>query len=265
LPKLILIRRQIILFLAVLVSFNVAFAQEGQKWKEAKSTHFVVYYKNAQDDFVDKLIEKSENYYNDIADDLGFRRYNFWLWDERAKVYICDNAKDYQAITGQPSWSSGCAKIKDKIMYTFPYAGGFFDTILPHELGHIIFREFVGFDNNAVPLWLDEGVASYQEKIKYSQAEIFLKRAIANGSFMSLEELSNFNPYFAANKELVQIFYFEAFGIVDYLIKEFGRDDFVSFCQSLRDRRDLNRALAANYPFSDIKELNQQWQRKLVK
>ena len=54
--------------------------------------------------------------YDKIADDLGFRRFDFWLWDKRAKIYIYDDVRSYQAATNQPSWSSGCAIIKDKII-----------------------------------------------------------------------------------------------------------------------------------------------------
>ena len=99
-------------------------------WSVANSRHFIVYYKNAPRDFIEQLIEKSEYYYDKIADDLGFRRYDFWLWDNRAKIYIHDDAKAYQAATNQPGWSSGCAIIKEKVIHTFPYAKGLFDTTL---------------------------------------------------------------------------------------------------------------------------------------
>lgn len=72
-------------------------------WPIEKSTHFIVYYKNAPGDFIQQLIEKSEYYYDKIADGLGFRRFDFWLWDNRAKIYIHDDAKAYQVATNQPS------------------------------------------------------------------------------------------------------------------------------------------------------------------
>ena len=53
-------------------------------------------------------------------------------------------------------------QIKKKEISTYMWQEMLFDTILPHEMGHIIFREFVGY-NKALPLWLDEGVACMQE------------------------------------------------------------------------------------------------------
>lgn len=232
-------------------------------WNITKSTHFIVHYKNAQEDFLERLIERAEDYYNEIADDLGFRRFDFWLWDKRAKIYIYDDAQEYQAATGQPSWSAGCALVNEKIIKTFPYAQGFFDTILPHEMGHIIFREFVGFYNYAVPIWLDEGVASYQENLRRAIANRIVKEAMEENSFIDLEKLSNFSPQSFRDSRLVSLFYAESLSIIDFLIKEFGSDNFVLFCQNLRDKKNLEAALRSTYPFSNIKELDRTWQRYL--
>jgi hypothetical protein len=243
--------------------FSICLAQETEGWKTQKSTHFIIYYKNAPEDFIRQLIEKSEDYYNKIADDLGFRRFDFWLWDKRAKIYIYDDAEEYQAATGQPAWSSGAALPKAKIIQSYPYAQGFLDVVLPHEMGHIIFREFVGFNNYAIPLWLEEGVACYQEKLKYLKANELIRNALDSGEFITLEALANFNPQSARDNKVVELFYAEAFSIVDFLIKEFGKDKFVIFCQKLRDKMSLEKAIAATYPTRSIQELDQAWQKYL--
>ncbi len=257
-------RKFILCLSAVLISYNSAIAADDN-WHITKSTHFIVYYKNAPENFIKELIDKSEDYYNKIASDLGFTRYNFWLWDNRAKIYIHDNAADYQAATGQPKWSAGSAMPGQKIIRTFPYAQGFFEKTLPHEMGHIIFREFVGFNNPAVPLWLDEGVASYQEKLTYSRANTFLRKALEKGVFLPLERLSDFNPHLTLADESAELFYAESFSVIDFLIKEFGKDKFVSFCQDLRDKKDLERAMASSYAFSNIRELDEAWEKYLKK
>jgi len=250
----------IVAIFSLCLSFALA---NNDGWSVEKSAHFIVYYKNAPRDFIEKIIEKSEYYYNKIADDLGFRRFDFWLWDNRAKIYIHDDAKAYQAATNQPSWSVGCAIMKEKVIHTFPYAKGFFDTTLPHEMGHIIFREFVGFDNQAVPVWLDEGVASYQENLVYSMAHKLVAEAIATNKFINLESLSKINPQLIKDDVSALLFYAEAVSIVDYLVKEFGKDNFILFRQNLRDKTDLERAISYVYPFRNIQEMDQAWQKYL--
>src|SRR3989338_7116526 len=122
-----------------------SFAFDDKGWNEEKSAHFIVYYKNAEERFVRQTIDKAEEYYKSIAENLGFTRYDFWLWDKRAKIYIYDSAEDYQAATGKPAWSGGVAFSHQKVIETYPWAQGFMQSLLPHELGHIIFREFIGF------------------------------------------------------------------------------------------------------------------------
>ncbi|MBI5145238.1 MAG: hypothetical protein HZA27_03525 [Candidatus Omnitrophica bacterium] len=256
--------KKYIFFLLILFIYcGISHAQDTEKWHIAKSTHFIVYYKNAKENFIERLINKSEEYYNEIADNLGFRRYNFWLWDNRAKIYLYDDAQDYQESSGQPLWSSGYAVVSEKTIKTFPEAVGFFETVLPHEMGHIIFREFVGFDNYSVPLWLDEGVASYQENLKHRLANRVVKDAIENGNFIGLAELAKLNPQLLTDKEAVNLFYAEAVTIVSYLVKEFGTDNFVLFCQALRDKKNLEKALSYTYPFGDIQGLDRAWQKYL--
>jgi hypothetical protein len=252
-----------ILFFLILNLSPVLASQDTAGWNIEKSTHFLVYYKNSPGYFIRELIEQSEDYYNKIADDLGFTRFNFWLWDNRAKIYIYDDQSDYQTATAQPSWSAGSAAIREKTIYTFLRAKGFFETTLPHEMGHIIFREFVGFDNPAVPLWLDEGVASYQQKTKYSLANKFLVDAVNKESFIPLDKLSGFSSTLSMDNSLAQLFYAESFSIIDFLIREFDKDKFVLFCQNLRDKKDLSRAIALSYPFSNLGELDKAWQEHL--
>jgi len=253
--------RRCILIIAIFYLWLSPLLAASDDWSIAKTTHFIIYYKNAPEGFIEQLKEKSEYYYDKIADDLGFRRFDFWLWDNRAKIYIHDDSKSYQAATNQPAWSAGCAIIREKVIHTFPYAKGFFETTLPHEMGHIIFREFVGFDNQAVPTWLDEGVASYQENLVYSRANELVANAIAENRFISLEKLSRINPHLINDDESVMLFYSEAVSIIDYLVKEFGKDNFVLFCQNLRDKADLERAISYVYPFRNIQELDQAWQK----
>ncbi len=245
--------------LAVLMNSPALCAE--RPWQEAKSTHFIINYKNAPEDFINRSIEKLEACYERITDRLGFRRYNFWLWDKRAVVYIHDDAGSFQAVTGQPSWVSGEARPQEKIIHTFTNATGFFESLLPHEMAHIIFREFVGINNRAVPVCLDEGVASYQETSRVALAAPLIREAIRTNVFIPLETLVRLNPQFMQDQSAVHLFYAESVSLVDYLIRTFGPDTFVSFCQALRDKQDLGRALASTYNFASVSALGDAWVR----
>lgn len=254
--------KKFILFLIMTsLFFGILQAQENVEWNIEKSTHFIVYYKHAQKTFVDELIVQAENYYNKIADDLGFRRFDFWLWENRAKIYIYDDMEDFHASTGFVTWSAGLAITKVKTIHTYPYAKGFFETILPHELGHIVFREFIGFDNQLVPVWLDEGVASSFEKGRAALAGKIIKPAIADDTFIPIQNLTMLNPQLMQDNQKVNLFYAESISIIHYLIKEFGKDNFIIFCQRIRDGKNLAESLRSTYNFNNLDELNISWKK----
>ncbi len=239
------------------------FAQD-QEWRIFKSTHFLVYYNAAPEDMLNRLTQRAEEYYNEITNDLGFNRFNFWTWDDRAKIYLFDSQEEYIKSTGNPDWSAGQAMAGSKVIRTFTAASGFLDNILPHELGHIIFREMVGFNNPAVPLWLEEGVATYQEKQKVSDVKTYLARQMQKGDFMALNDLQRFDLVNSKDKEKVELFYLESYSLLDYLIGEFGKDKFVLFCQNLRDYKDLTRALALAYSFGGLEDFESSWKARIL-
>ena len=249
--------------LLVLILLKTLPAQE-QRWQELRGVHFLVYYNNADDDFVNTVLERAEDYYYSITEKLGFRRYNFWLNEKRVKIYIYDDAQSYQADARQPEWAGGCVDLENKIIRTYSAAGGFINMVLPHEMGHIIFRELIGFDNFAAPLWLEEGVACYLERPENRMhAHRIIKKAIVDNEFIRLKNLSNFNPRQVGGRDKIELFYAEALGAVTYLIREYGQDNFVLFCENLRDKKDLDRAIAAVYPYKNLEEFSQKWQEYL--
>lgn len=252
----------VLLFLFLAAATSAA----EQDWKEFRSTHFIVYYKNAPDDFVRSASDKCESYYDSIASELGFNRFNFWLWDNRAKMYIYDDPESFHSASGAPSWSGGCAQASAKTIMTFYGEKGrdFLDQTLPHEMSHIIFKEMVGFNNPAIPNWLDEGVAQYQEKTKYASAIYYLKGKQSEGKLIPIYNLADGWTLRSLDENAAQLFYSEAFSIVDYLIKDFGKENFVLFCQKLRDTKDLNRSLASTYSFNNVKELDEAWQKHIL-
>ncbi|MDP2939398.1 MAG: peptidase MA family metallohydrolase [Candidatus Omnitrophota bacterium] len=247
----------IILFLlGVFLQHNLCFAKE---WNSHRSSHFLVYYKKAPEDFIDEVIETAEEYYRSITSDLGFTRFDEWSWDERAKIYIYDDLDEYVKATNQPSWSGGSASYSEKRINTYPHASGFFDTLLPHELAHIIFREFVGLRTN-LPLWLDEGVASCQEKAKRWGSAKVVKKAIADKKFIPLTELEKVSLRSSQDKDLVELFYAESANIVYFLLTEFNRYNFVDFCKALKEGKKFDEALHKGYPrFDNLEDLNRAW------
>lgn len=252
--------RKITIFILFVIFIGLpADSSVALNWSERKSAHFIVYFKDAPEDFVDNVLDAAEEYYRDITSDLGFTRYGSWAWEDRCKIYIYKDAEEYMQVTKQPEWSGGSTIYQQKIINTYPLAAGFFDTLLPHELGHIIFREFVGVRSD-VPLWLDEGVASYQEKARRWGSNKTVKSAIKNKTFIPLEELTKKVLSPSLDRETVEIFYAEAGSVVYFLISKYGKYRFVDLCRALKDGKRFEEALRTTYSrFDGVKDLNQAW------
>jgi len=228
-------------------------------WQINKSTHFIVYYQEAPQEYIDEVIAQAEGYYNTITEKLGFTRYkDFWTWQKRTKIYLFRDKKEYHRVTSQPQWSGGSSRVITREIYTYVRMDNFFNTILPHELGHIIFREFIGYGRR-LPLWVDEGVATYCEKGE-TQDGLLLTRAIAKTIFfMDLKELGGINR---ANLIMPEIFYAEAASVIEFLIKAYGREKFADFCHALKELREdqsWEAALVDVYHFNSLQEMNDAW------
>jgi len=235
------------------------------EWKEQKSRHFSIFYRNAPKEFVDTVEKSAEEYYKVVTKNLGFYRMQNWTFDRRAEIYVFDDADDYVKRSGQYAWSAGTASTRRKLIRTYPSAHGFFDSTLPHELGHIIFREFVGY-RTLIPLWFEEGVAMHQEKAKRFGADKKVKETIEKGTFIPLDKLTTMRLSNKTNRQTVELFYSEAASVFNFLIKRIGNYRFVSLCRSFKNGVNFEQALKKTYPpFRSIERLNELWIKSLGK
>ena len=251
------------LYIAVFTWFYLLCSLAGaEEWKEMKSGHFIVYYLD-DSSFAYEVSARAETYYDKIASDLGYARYdNFWQWENRAKIYIYRESAEYHKATRAPSWSSGFANYQSKEVFSFARSPDFVETLLPHELAHLIFRDFIGFKADA-PAWLDEGVAQWEEESKRKIAAALFKEYIYKKEVMPISQLTQMNIGAQADAAVSRKFYVEALALVGFLIERYGNSRFTLFCRELRDGKSIDKALGLVYPDSirNTSELEREWMR----
>lgn len=274
-------------FLIVILGIFCLAAANQPAWLERKGEHFIVYF--TQDEkFAQQVLDEAEKYYRNIAFDLGYARYSeFWTWEKRVKIYIHSDHASFLKATGQPKWSQGMADYKNKQIVSYAWSQGFLESLLPHEMGHLIFRDFVGFKGE-VPLWLDEGVAQWEEEAKRPQVKKLIKSYFEQDNLMSVNDIMKLNVLnlkdtkglfirptrtkdgkegviFLSSDNLVEIYYLQSASLVGYLIEKFGSESFSSFCRELRDGKTVQEALRIAYParISNIRELEYGWREYL--
>lgn len=225
-------------------------------WTVKKSDHFVVYFRDAPAGYVEDLIKEAEDCYNSITTKLGFTRFeDFWTWENRCKIYLYPTREDYQRATGRPGWSGATVDITTRTINTYLFEKDFLQIVLPHEMGHLVFREFVGY-KTTLPLWLDEGIAILQERQNQQDRLSLVQGLVFSGLHIPLEKLIEIDK---DNLVFAQVFYAESFSVVNFLLQKYGTDKFIDFCRYLRDKKDWKKGLRAVYGFKDISQMNDEW------
>ncbi len=240
----------------------------AESWEKLKGEHFIVYF--VQDHkYAEDALDKAERYYDKIADDLGYARYSeFWSWDNRVKIYIYpdrDSYLSYVKAGDHAVWSVGMANYKDKeiISYVQSSSWGFLDAVLPHEITHLIFRDYVGQEN--IPIWIDEGVAQWEERKKRSVVKRKMKELLEAHEPIDIERMTTLKIGIIENEVIVELYYVQAVSLVDFLITEYNAKNFIFFCRQLRDGKDINEALRFTYPTSirNVDALEAKWLKYL--
>lgn len=246
--------------IVLILCFDTSMAAHAdEQWQEMRTLHFQVFYDQAPTDFIKNVEDMAERCYDEISRDLGFRVAAETIFSNPIKIYIYNNLRHFREKTNQNKHIHGVAYFKKRTIRTFPSAHGFFDSTLPHELGHIIFREFIGYDKS-IPLWLDEGVAMYQEKAKRWGAHETVKRAIKEQQFIPLKALSRKKMRDLKNQKELSLFYSHAASIVYFMIKELGSYRFLNLCKNIKNGLSFDMALEKSYrQFKGLDDLQKAW------
>jgi hypothetical protein len=276
----------ILLLAALLLRPLPAFAEN---WREKGGDHFIIYYDEGER-FAKEVLDNAEVYYRRIATGLGYPRYSdFWTWDNRVKIYIYPDKESYDRVSQMPGWSHGMADYEKKIIVSYKWSEMFIDSILPHEIAHLVFRDFVGFTGK-IPLWLDEGVAQWAETKKrkdltrlaveyYKRDKLLLvddlmKLDIRDYSDMNrvyirptINKKGEDSVLFMDTNALVTNYYIVAVSLIDFLIARYGSKRFAHFCRELRDGKSVGDALRFAYPehIQDLGELETRWRAYLAR
>ena len=176
------------------------------------------------------------------------------------KIYLYKTQEDFLKDTGRQSWSHGMADYFNKEIRSYMWKEGFVESLLPHEITHLVFRDYVGFKGE-IPLWLDEGVAEWEEVPKRAVARQSMKIFLEEGRKYPLKDLTQIDIRNVKIELAVRLFYVQSVSVVDFLISEHGAERFIAFCRQLRDGKSLDEGLKFAYAdrIRDLNQLEEQW------
>ncbi len=181
-------------------------------------------------------------------------------------VMLFNNRDSYHDFTHLPSWSGASSDLQTDTMYVIE--GNSFYPLSVHELTHLYFDGY--FLPTISPLWLSEGMAVYMQiystKQKPSWVDHSLRRIVA-GDIIPLDEMTVTEDLNSYDTEKAELWYTQAYSLVDYLLNTRTRDEFYKLCTELKNKTPLHQALYHTYgmPFNKVSVLQNVWLHDLQK
>lgn len=247
-----------IIFLIMIMASSV---RADVQWQEHKGNHFIIYYDPAiSSGWVTSVLQRAEKAYDEVAGQIGFTRYrDYWTWGNRVPIYIYAEHSSFIAATGLPEWSQGMAvrdqrTAQSRSIVTYHQENDFLDGVLPHEISHLILRDYIGAER-AIPVWFNEGVAQLQEKKKVEQVGKIMAVLVANSRYLPFKYFLRYDIRFETETQTVGIFYLQSVSVIRFLIDEFGRFKFHQLCSELREGLSFEESLFKVY-FPEIRSVD---------
>ncbi len=134
------------------------------------------------------------------------------------------------------------------------------DATIAHELTHVVVNLAVKGPFGEVPAWLNEGLAMWNE----SEGELRGKNKTALDEAIKAKQLISVRSMTAptGNPAEINLWYGEAFSVVDYLLKNFGKEKMAELLATFKKGAGFDDALKKVYGF-DQDELDNRWRQSL--
>ena len=206
--------------------------------------------------FVRELMSACQEGLARLTQDIG-------TYPERPiKIYIYTSGEDLQgAMIYSQEWTGGVAFADFGIIAISvpPSELEWGKRALVHELTHLVVHQATFSPYGQLPLWLDEGLAMYNEDELDPAFRFSLEQAILKDELISVRSLCS--P-FSAYSDKARLSYAESYSLVEYLLDNYGQDKMLDLLAFLKQGSTYDEALTAVYGF-DMDGLDVRWRATL--
>lgn len=238
------------------------FDDEHHLWQDLTSTvpqggELSLFWYEGGDSFAQELMDACEEGLARLTQDIG-------TYPERPiKIYIYASTDDLQgAMIFPQEWSGGVAftAFSTIAIGIPPSELDWGKRALVHELTHLVVHQVTFSPYGQLPIWLDEGLAMYNEGELDPVFRSCLEEAILEDELISVRSLCS--P-FSAEPEKAYLSYAQSYSFVDYLLDNYGQDKVLDLLTLFKQGSTYDEALTEVYGF-DIDGLDARWQGSLA-
>jgi acyl-CoA-binding protein len=230
-------------------------------WQSLTSTvpqcEMTLFWYTGGDSFARELMAACQEGLAKLTQDIG-------AYPERPiKIYIYASTTDLKgAMISSQEWTGGVAftEFSTIAIGIPPSELDWGKKALVHELTHLVVRQATFSPYGQLPLWLDEGLAMYNEGELDPDFRSCLEEAILKDELISVRSLCS--P-FSAYSEKACLSYAQSYSLVKYLLDIYGQDKMLDLLALLKQGSTYDEALTEVYGF-DIDGLDARWQATLT-
>src|SRR4030043_363398 len=216
-----------------------------------------IFWYEGSNSFAQELMDTCETGLARLTQDIGAYP------DRPIKIYVYASTGDLQgAMIFPQEWSGGVAFTDFGIIAIgiqqseLDWGKG----ALVHELTHLIVRQATFSPYGELPIWLDEGLAMYNEGDLDPAFRSALEQAILEDELISVRSLCS--P-FSAYADKARLSYAQSYSLVEYLLDNYGQEKMLDLLTVLKQGNTYDEALTEVYGF-DINGLDDGWRATLA-
>jgi hypothetical protein len=238
------------------------FDDDRYLWQSLTSTtslgdELTLFWYEGGDSFARELMDTCEEGLARLTQEIG-------TYPERPiKIYIYASTSDLQGTMIFPQeWTGGVAFTEFSTI-AIGISPGELDwgkKALIHELTHLVVHQATFSPYGQLPLWLDEGLAMYNEGELDPVFLSSLQEAILEGALISVRSLCS--P-FSAYADKARLSYAQSYSLVEYLLDNYGQDRMLELLTIFKQGSTYDEALTEVYGF-DIDGLDARWRVTLA-
>jgi oligopeptide transport system substrate-binding protein len=235
---------------------SIGFDDHRYGWRSLEGDKVTLFWYSGDQSFAQELMDAALEALEKLARDTGAEL------EQPAKIYIYASYEELRgAMVNPQEWTGGAAFTK----YGIVVIGIDVDNLawgkrtVAHELAHLVNYQMTFNPYGDLPTWLSEGLAMYAEGELTPGHWSVLNQAISEDRLISVQSLSSSFP---AAAEEAGLSYAQSYSLIDFLIREYGRDKMLQLLRVFKQGSSYDDALLEVYGF-DQDGLDALWLQSL--
>jgi hypothetical protein len=221
---------------------SLVYADERFTWKTENGPVVRVHWYEGSDDFGRRALQIAEDGIEKSATLLGVTE------EEPVDFFIYADETAFREALGPSTRENVGGQADSEIRTLFALIppsqidDAWVETVIPHELTHLVFDTAVRNPYHYPPRWLNEGLAVYESEGYPPDYRSAVGNAARDGTLIPLSGIAG---QFPTSEDRFRLAYGESVSAVDFFIRTYGQDKLVTLISSYAAGRTDDEAFSA--------------------